>query len=86
MRGYGTIHMSGRTLMSGSGGSVLLDKGAGGSASSYDGLDDYKSMTGRGKHTEPDMKGNMIETSLGRKIANMKVSSLSKKPPKIHLS
>jgi hypothetical protein len=33
MRGYGTIHMSGRTLMKGSGGSVLLDTGAGGSAS-----------------------------------------------------
>jgi hypothetical protein len=32
MRGYGNyLHMSGKTLMSGSGGSVLLDKGAGGS-------------------------------------------------------
>ena len=86
MRGYGNIYLSGKTLMKGSGGSVLLDTGAGGSASSYDGVEQYSSMTGRGKHEEPDMKGNMIETSLGRKIANMKVSSLSKKPPKIHLS
>jgi hypothetical protein len=85
MRGYGTIHLSGRTLHKGSGGSVLLDKGAGGSASSYDGLEQYIQMTGRGKHTEPDVMGNVIETNLGRKLAQLKVKPLERKPPRIHL-
>lgn len=78
MRGYGNIYLSRRTLNKGSGGSVLLDTAG-------DGLEKNKSMTGKGIHSEPDMTGNLIETSLGRKIANMKVSSLAKKPPKIHL-
>ena len=86
MRGYGKTYLSGRSLMKGTGGSVLLDKGAGGSASSYDGVEQYSAMTGRGFHEEPDVKGNMIETNLGRKLANLKVSSLAKKPPKIHLA
>jgi hypothetical protein len=77
--------LSGRTIMKGTGGSVLLDKGAGGSASSYDGLDQYLEMTGRGRHTEPDVKGNIVETNLGRKLSNLKVKPLEKKPPRIHL-
>lgn len=86
MRGYGkNIHLSGRTIMKGTGGSVLLDKGAGGSASSYDGLDQYLEMTGRGRHTEPDVKGNIVETNLGRKLSNLKVKPLERKPPRIHL-
>lgn len=70
-------------------GSVLLKPLGSGNASTYE-LEEYLEMTGKGYHNEPNhMKGNsnsnIIETALGRKMSQLKVKSIERKPKRIQL-
>lgn len=73
-------------------GSVLLKPLGSGGASTYD-LEEYLGMTGKGYYNEPNhMKGNgydsnsnIIETALGRKMSQLKVKSIERKPKRIQL-
>lgn len=75
-------------------GGVLLRPFQGGMASSYNDIEEYLELTGKGYCNEPNhMKGkgydsnsNLIETSLGRKMAKLQVKPIERKPKRIQLN
>ena len=85
-----------KTMIGKGKGGVLLRPFQGGMASSYNDLEEYLEITGKGICTEPnhmrgrgkgyDSNSNIIETSLGRKMAKLQVKPIERKPKRIQLN
>jgi hypothetical protein len=64
----------GMKFINGSGmGSVLLRKGGGGGASSYDGVDDYFRQTGIKPYASKNMEGEGLPKSFSSKLSKLNI-------------